>query len=73
MSKTLSCSVGATKTMSRLRSCLLANGGALTQRQLTTLGEQVVQKGFERVNGVGRVALGGTVTREIQIRVDPAA
>ncbi len=43
----------------------------LSQRQLTTLGEQVVQKGFERVSGVGRVALGGTVTREIQVRVDP--
>ncbi len=46
-------------------------GRGLTQRQLTTLGEQVVQKGFERVSGVGRVALGGTVTREIQVRVDP--
>ena len=52
---------------------LLADGAkaSLNQRQLTTLGEQVVQKGFERVNGVGRVALGGTVTREIQVRVDP--
>ncbi|MGH6609104.1 MAG: efflux RND transporter permease subunit, partial [Burkholderiaceae bacterium] len=49
---------------------LLSNG--LTQRQLTTLGEQIVQKGFERVNGVGRVSLSGTVTREIQVRVDPA-
>ena len=38
-------------------------GKGLSQRQLTTLGEQVVQKGFERVSGVGRVALGGTVTR----------
>ncbi|HVG03691.1 MAG TPA: efflux RND transporter permease subunit [Burkholderiaceae bacterium] len=47
-------------------------GKGLSQRQLTTLGEQVVQKGFERVSGVGRVALGGTVTREIQVRVDPA-
>ncbi len=46
-------------------------GKGLSQRQLTTLGEQVVQKGFERVSGVGRVALGGTVTREIQVRVDP--
>ncbi len=46
-------------------------GKELSQRQLTTLGEQVVQKGFERVSGVGRVALGGTVTREIQVRVDP--
>ncbi len=46
-------------------------GSNLTQRQLTTLGEQVVQKGFERVSGVGKVTLGGTVTREIQVRVDP--
>ncbi|HOX89368.1 MAG TPA: efflux RND transporter permease subunit [Burkholderiaceae bacterium] len=46
-------------------------GKDLTQRQLTLLAEQVVQKGFERVSGVGRVALSGTVTREIQVRVDP--
>ena len=46
-------------------------GKGLTQRQLTTIGEQVVQKGFERVSGVGKVSLGGTVTREIQVRVDP--
>jgi multidrug efflux pump subunit AcrB len=53
---------------------LLASGekAGLSQRQLTTLGEQVVQKGFERVSGVGRVSLGGTVTREIHVRVDPA-
>jgi hydrophobe/amphiphile efflux-1 (HAE1) family protein len=48
---------------------LLASG--LTQRQLTTLAEQVVQKGLERVRGVGRVALGGTATRQIQVRIDP--
>jgi hydrophobe/amphiphile efflux-1 (HAE1) family protein len=47
-------------------------GAQLTQRQLTTLAEQVVSKAFERINGVGRVALGGTVTRQIQVRVDPA-
>jgi len=47
-------------------------GSRLTQRQLTTLAEQVVQKAFERINGVGRVDLGGTVTRQVQIRVDPA-
>ncbi len=52
---------------------LLADSkSGLSQRQLTTLGEQVVQKGFERINGVGRVALAGTVTREVQVRVDPA-
>src|SRR5512141_1176977 len=44
----------------------------LTPRELTTLAEQVVQKGFERVRGVGRVALSGSVTRQIQVRVDPA-
>ncbi|TSA14268.1 MAG: efflux RND transporter permease subunit [Betaproteobacteria bacterium] len=43
----------------------------LTPRELTTLAEQVVQKGFERVSGVGRVALSGTVTRQIQVRIDP--
>jgi len=43
----------------------------LTPRELTTLAEQVVQKGFERVRGVGRVALGGSVTRQIQVRIDP--
>jgi hydrophobic/amphiphilic exporter-1 (mainly G- bacteria), HAE1 family len=47
-------------------------GPALTQRQLTTVAEQVVQKAFERINGVGRVDLGGTVTRQVQVRVDPA-
>jgi len=47
-------------------------GDTLSARDLTTLAEQVVQKGFERVNGVGRVALGGTVTRQIQVRVDAA-
>jgi multidrug efflux pump subunit AcrB len=43
-----------------------------TQRELTLVAEQIVQKGFERVNGVGRVDLGGTVTRQVQVRVDPA-
>src|SRR5258708_2218025 len=47
-------------------------GETLSARQLTTLAEQVVQKGLERVNGVGRVSLGGTVTRQIQVRVDAA-
>jgi hydrophobic/amphiphilic exporter-1 (mainly G- bacteria), HAE1 family len=47
-------------------------GDKVSARELTRLAEQVVQKGLERVNGVGRVALGGTVTRQIQVRVDPA-
>jgi hydrophobic/amphiphilic exporter-1 (mainly G- bacteria), HAE1 family len=47
-------------------------GSNLSQRELTTIAEQVVQKGFERVNGVGRVAIGGAVTRQVQVRVDPA-
>src|SRR5262249_7290193 len=47
-------------------------GSTLTQRQLTTLAEQVVQKAFERINGVGHVDLGGTVTRQVQVHVDPA-
>ena len=48
---------------------LVADG--LTQRELSNLAEQVVQKRFERVSGVGRVALGGLVTREVQVRVNP--
>ena len=47
-------------------------GNGKTPRELTLLAEQVVQKGFERVKGVGRVDLGGNVTRQIQVRVDPA-
>jgi len=48
---------------------LLGNGR--TSRELTLIAEQIVQKGFERINGVGRVDLGGTVTRQVQVRVDP--
>jgi HAE1 family hydrophobic/amphiphilic exporter-1 len=47
-------------------------GSGKTPRELTLIAEQIVQKGFERVNGVGRVELGGTVTRQVQARVDPA-
>ncbi len=47
-------------------------GDNVSARELTRVAEQVVQKGLERVNGVGRVALGGSVTRQIQVRVDPA-
>lgn len=47
-------------------------GDGLSQRALTAVAEQVVQKGFERVNGVGRVDLGGTVTRQIQVQVEPS-
>jgi len=47
-------------------------GNDKTPRELTLLAEQVVQKGFERVKGVGRVDLGGNTTRQIQVRVDPA-
>jgi HAE1 family hydrophobic/amphiphilic exporter-1 len=47
-------------------------GRDLAPRELTRLAEQVVQKGLERVNGVGSVAASGTLTRQIQVRVDPA-
>ncbi|MBV9191050.1 MAG: efflux RND transporter permease subunit, partial [Betaproteobacteria bacterium] len=47
-------------------------GEGRSARDLTALAEQVVQKGLERVNGVGRVTLGGKVTRQIQVRVDSA-
>lgn len=42
-----------------------------SQRELTLLAQQVVQKGLERVPGVGKVVLSGTATRQIQVRVDP--
>jgi hydrophobe/amphiphile efflux-1 (HAE1) family protein len=42
-----------------------------SQRELTLLAQQVVQKGLERVPGVGKVVLAGTATRQIQVRVDP--
>src|SRR3989440_10863690 len=47
-------------------------GDNVSARELTRLAEQAVQKGLERVHGVGRVSLGGTVTRQIQVRVDAA-
>jgi hydrophobe/amphiphile efflux-1 (HAE1) family protein len=40
-------------------------------RELTLLAEQVVQKGLQRVPGVGNVALSGTATRQIKVQVDP--
>jgi len=46
-------------------------GSGRSSRELTLLAEQIVQKGFERINGVGRVDLSGTVTRQVQVRVDP--
>ena len=46
-------------------------GEGRSPRELTLIAEQIVQKGFERINGVGRVDLGGTVTRQVQVRVDP--
>src|SRR5258706_4989554 len=46
-------------------------GEGLSPRDLTMVAEQVVQKGLERIAGVGRVTLGGTVSRQIQVRVDP--
>lgn len=41
-------------------------------RELTLLAEQVVQKGLQRVPGVGNVGLSGTATRQVQVQVDPA-
>ncbi len=42
-----------------------------SQRELTLLAEQVVQKGLQRVPGVGNVTLAGTAMRQIQVQVDP--
>jgi len=47
-------------------------GSAQSQRELTRIAQQEVQKAFERVPGVARVDLGGTATRQIQVLVDPA-
>ncbi|HEU0200591.1 MAG TPA: efflux RND transporter permease subunit [Burkholderiaceae bacterium] len=47
-------------------------GSNRSQRELTLLAEQIVQKGFQRINGVGRVELAGTATRQVQVRLDPA-
>jgi HAE1 family hydrophobic/amphiphilic exporter-1 len=43
-----------------------------TQRDLTVMAEQVVRRGIERAPGVGAVFVGGTVSRQIQVRIDPA-
>ncbi len=43
-----------------------------TPRELSLLAEQIVEKGLQRVAGVGSVALAGTTTRQIQVNVDPA-
>jgi len=45
---------------------------ARSQRELSLLAEQVVQKGLQRVPGVGNVVLAGTATRQVQVHVDPA-
>jgi hydrophobe/amphiphile efflux-1 (HAE1) family protein len=45
---------------------------SMSQRELTQMAEQVVQKGLQRVPGVGAVTLSGTTTRQVQVRVDPA-
>lgn len=46
-------------------------GENISQRELSSLADQIVRKRFERENGVGRVALGGLVSRQIQVRVNP--
>ena len=43
-----------------------------TPRELTLLAEQIVRRGLQRAQGVGRVELSGEVTRQVQVRVDPA-
>ncbi len=41
-------------------------------RELSTLSDQVVVKRLQNVMGVGRVTTTGTVSRQIEIRLDPA-
>jgi len=42
-----------------------------SQRELTLIAQQLVDKELQRVPGVGNVALAGTTTRQIQVQVDP--
>lgn len=45
----------------------------LTPRELTYIAEKQVQTAFERINGVGRIALSGTLRRQVEIRLDTQA
>lgn len=48
----------------------IAVTGDATQRELTTLAEDVITKRLKAVNGVGSVDLKGSLDREIQIQLD---
>jgi len=51
---------------------LSLSSASRSQRDMSVIAEQIVQKGIERASGVGNVVLGGTVTRQIQVKIDPA-
>jgi hydrophobe/amphiphile efflux-1 (HAE1) family protein len=42
-------------------------------RELTFIAEKTVQTAFERINGVGNIALSGTTRRQVEIRLKPQA
>jgi hydrophobe/amphiphile efflux-1 (HAE1) family protein len=42
-----------------------------TQRELTTLTEQIIVKRFQNVNGVGQVQVNGGVARQVRIELKP--
>ncbi|MCT9070960.1 efflux RND transporter permease subunit [Cupriavidus gilardii] len=49
-----------------------APGSARSQRELTTIADQIVRKRLETVRGVGAISIVGGTKREIEIRIRPA-
>ncbi|MGO4325638.1 efflux RND transporter permease subunit [Cupriavidus sp. 2TAF22] len=49
-----------------------APGAERTQRELTTIADQIVRKRLETVRGVGAISLVGGTKREVEIRIRPA-
>lgn len=49
-----------------------APGAARSQRELTTIADQIVRKRLETVRGVGAISIVGGTKREIEIRIRPA-
>lgn len=49
-----------------------APGSARSQRELTTIADQIVRKRLETVRGVGAISIVGGTKREIEVRIRPA-
>jgi hydrophobic/amphiphilic exporter-1 (mainly G- bacteria), HAE1 family len=45
----------------------------LSQRELTFIAEKQVKTALERINGVGNLALSGTLRRQVEVRLDTQA